>query len=81
MSLDYPDFGESIAVHDALIEEFGGTMGMRDEGALAPAFVRPELGYYDGLIGAAALLESCANSDPCVDGTGAPSPLPAGKPG
>ena len=33
-------------------------MGMRDEGALAPAFVRPELGYYDGLIGAAALLES-----------------------
>lgn len=81
MSFDYPDIGEAIAVHDALIEEFGGTMGMRDEGALAADVVRPQLGYYGGLFGAAALLESCANSDPCVDGTGAPSPLPAGKPG
>ena len=81
MSLDCPESGEASAVHDALFEEFGGTVGMRDEGALASAFVRPELGYYDGLIGAAALLESFANSDSCVDGTGAPSPLPAGEPG
>ena len=69
MSFDYPDIGEAIAIHDALIDEFGGTMGVRDEGALASAIMRPQLGYYDGLSEeAAALLESLANNYPFVDG-------------
>ena len=35
---------------------------MRDEGALASALMRPQLGYYDSLIEeAAALMESLAN--------------------
>lgn len=69
MSFDYPDIGEAVAIHDALIEEFGGTMGMRDEGALASAIMRPQLGYYESLIEeAAALLESLANNYPFVDG-------------
>ncbi len=41
MSFDYPDIVEVVAFHDVLIEEFGGTMGMRDEGALASVIMRP----------------------------------------
>ena len=56
-------------MHQALIAAFGGTMGIRDEGALASAIMRPQLGYYDGLIDkAAALMESLANNHPFVDG-------------
>ena len=69
MSYDYPEIGEAIAIHDALIQEFGGSMGMRDEGALASALMRPQLEYYESLIEkAAALVESLANNHPFVDG-------------
>ncbi|MDE0141695.1 MAG: type II toxin-antitoxin system death-on-curing family toxin [Caldilineaceae bacterium] len=69
MRYNYPEIGEAIAMHDALIHEFGGAMGMRDEGALASALMRPQLGYYDSLIEeAAALMESLANNHPFVDG-------------
>ncbi|MCY3994359.1 MAG: type II toxin-antitoxin system death-on-curing family toxin [Caldilineaceae bacterium] len=69
MSHDHPEIGEAIAIHDALIDEFCGAPGLRDEGALAAALMRPQLGYYDSLIEeAAALLESLANNYPFVDG-------------
>ena len=69
MRYNYPEIGEAIAIHDALIQEFGGSMGLRDEGALASAVMRPQLGYYDSLIEeAAALMESLANNHPFVDG-------------
>ena len=69
MRYNYPEIGEAIAIHDALIEEFGGAMGLRDEAALAAALMRPQLGYYNSLIEeAAALLESLANNHPFVDG-------------
>ncbi len=69
MNFNYPDTGEAIAIHDALIHEFGGSLGIRDEGALASAIMRPQLGYYDSLIEeAAALMESLANNHPFVDG-------------
>ncbi len=69
MTHEFPDFGEAIAIYDSLIREFGGAMGIRDEGALASALMRPQLGYYDGLIQeAAALMESLANIYPFVDG-------------
>ena len=35
MSHDYPEIGEAIAIHDALIHEFVGAPVIRDEGALA----------------------------------------------
>ena len=69
MTRVYPEIGEAIAIHDALIGEFGGTPGIRDEGALASAIMRPQLGYYDSLVEeAAALMESLANNHPFVDG-------------
>ena len=37
MKYNYLEIGEAIAIHDALIHEFGGSMGMRDEGVLASA--------------------------------------------
>ena len=44
-------------------------MGIRDEGALASAIMRPQMGYYDTLIEeAAALLESLTMNHPFVDG-------------
>ena len=56
-------------MHDVAIREFGGSMGLRDMGALASAIMRPQIGYYDNLIEeAAALLESLAMNHPFVDG-------------
>lgn len=50
MSYDYPEIGETIVIHEALIHEFGDVPCLRDEGALAAALMRPQLGYYDSLI-------------------------------
>jgi len=56
-------------MHQVLLEEFGGTDGVRDLGALESALMRPQLGYYDTLIDeAAALMESLAMNHPFVDG-------------
>ena len=69
MTHDFPTIEEVIAMHNALISAFGGSLGIRDEGALASALMRPQLGYYDGLIqDAAALMESLANNHAFVDG-------------
>lgn len=56
-------------MHALMIHEFGGSMGLRDLGALESALLRPQIGYYDGLIEeAAALMESLAMNHPFVDG-------------
>ena len=69
MTHDFPSIHEVIALHDALIDEFGGAMGLRDMGALESALLRPQMGYYDGLIEeAAAMMESLAMNHPFVDG-------------
>lgn len=69
MTHDFPTIEEVIAMHNALISAFGGSLGLRDEGALASALMRPQLGYYDELIQeAAALMESLANNHAFVDG-------------
>ncbi len=58
-----------IVIHDILIEETGGAAGLRDAGALESAIMRPQIGYYDGIIEeAAALMESLAINHPFVDG-------------
>ena len=69
MTHDFPTIEEVVVMHDALIGAFGGSPGIRDEGALAAALMRPQLGYYDELIEeAAALMESLANNHAFVDG-------------
>ena len=69
MNHEFPTIEEVIAIHDLLIEEMGGAHGLRDEGALASAVWRPQMGYYNSLIEeAAALMESLSQNHPFVDG-------------
>ena len=37
---------EVIAIHDALLQRFGGPQGVRDPGLLESALYRPQTGYY-----------------------------------
>jgi death-on-curing protein len=65
----YPTIEDVIAVHAKLIGMFGGSLGIRDRGALESALARPQSGYYDDLIQqAAALWESLSQNHPFVDG-------------
>ena len=65
----FPTLEDVIATHDLLIRTHGGAQGLRDEGALASAIMRPQIGYYDGLIQeAAAMMESLAMNHPFIDG-------------
>ena len=65
----YPTVAEAKEFHRLLIEEFGGTHGLRDEGRLEAVLFRPQTGYYATLAEeAAALMESLANNHPFVDG-------------
>ena len=65
----FPTIEDVIATHDLLIRAHGGAQGLRDEGALASALMRPQIGYYDSLIQeAAAMMESLAMNHPFIDG-------------
>ena len=69
MTHRFPELAEVVTIHDDQIAQFGGSMGLRDVGALESALLRPQLGYYDGLLQeAAALMESLAMNYPFVDG-------------
>ena len=60
---------EALAIHERLIEHFGGPEGVRDLGLLESALFRPQTGYYADLIEmAAALFESLLMNHPFVDG-------------
>lgn len=66
---DYLTLVELLAIHDHLINEFGGAAGVRDGGALEAALFRPQTGYYRDVIEeAAALFESLVQNHPFVDG-------------
>jgi len=63
-----------LEIHRLAIEEFGGSDGLRDEGALLSALERPNSGFGDVEFypspaeKAAALLESIVKNHPFVDG-------------
>ena len=60
---------EAIAIHERLIERFGGQPGIRDKGLLESALFRPQTGYYDDLAQmGAALFESLITNHAFVDG-------------
>ncbi len=60
---------EVLALHALVIDEFGGTDGVRDLGALEAAVFRPQTGYYgDAIAEAAALFESLIQGHPFLDG-------------
>ena len=60
---------EAIAIHERLIERFGGTPGIRDKGLLESAMYRPRTGYYADLVElAAALFQSLLMNHAFLDG-------------
>ncbi len=66
---DYPTLLEVLAIHEALLEAYGGARGVRDPGAIEAALFRPQSGYYHDIVAeAAALLESLLINYPFVDG-------------
>jgi death-on-curing protein len=68
-SVRFLSLDEAIAIHERLIERFGGTPGIRDMGLLESALFRPQTGYYDDLAElAAALFESLILNHAFVDG-------------
>jgi death-on-curing protein len=66
---DYLTLTEVLAIHEELIDLYGGAHGVRDMGSLESALFRPQTGYYNDVIAeAAALLESLAINHPFIDG-------------
>jgi death-on-curing protein len=60
---------EVLAIHERLLEVFGGPPGIRDTGLLESALHRPRTGYYRDLATmAAALFESALMNHPFLDG-------------
>lgn len=60
---------EILALHQALLQRYGGASGIRDMGAVEAAVFRPQCGHYNGTIEeAAALLESLLINHPFMDG-------------
>jgi death on curing protein len=65
----YLTVAEGFTMQRALIEEFGGIQGVRDQGLLESAVFRPQMGYYNSLAEeAAALMESLASNHAFQDG-------------
>lgn len=68
-AVSFLSLDEALAIHEGLIEAFGGAGGVRDLGLLESALYRPRSGYYRDLAAmAAALFESLLMNHPFVDG-------------
>jgi death-on-curing protein len=66
---DYLTVADVLGMHAVLVQRYGGMPGVRDPGALEAALFRPQTGYYEDIVAAAAaLLESLAINHPFVDG-------------
>ncbi len=58
-----------LAIHERLVQRFGGPDGIRDRGLLESALYRAQTGYYESLEEmAAAQFESLLLNHPFVDG-------------
>ena len=68
-SVQFLSVDEVLAIHERLIDQFGGSAGIRDKGLLESALFRPQTGYYSDLAEmAAALFESLLINRAFVDG-------------
>jgi death-on-curing protein len=68
-AVQFLSLDEVLAIHQRVIETFGGADGVRDLGLLESALYRPRSGYYEDLVGmAAALFESLLMNHPFIDG-------------
>lgn len=68
-TIQFLSLDEVLAIHERLIEVFGGPAGVRDMGMLESALYRPQTGYYETISQmSAALFESLLMNHPFVDG-------------
>ncbi|MCR9120759.1 MAG: type II toxin-antitoxin system death-on-curing family toxin [Phyllobacteriaceae bacterium] len=69
VSAQYLSLGDVLFIHREQLRLFGGAPGIRDLGLIEAALLRPQTGYYGGIIEeAAALWESLAMNHGFVDG-------------
>lgn len=67
--VEFLSLDEALAIHQRVLEQFGGAAGVRDVGLLESALYRPRSGYYSDLAEmATALFESLLINHPSVDG-------------
>lgn len=65
----YPTIDDVLWIHDEQLILYGGAEGVRDEGLVLSALLRPQTGYYSDVIEeAAALWESLAMNHGFIDG-------------
>lgn len=65
----YLTIDDALWIHEEQLRLFGGAAGVRDEGMVLSALLRPQTGYYADLIEeAAALWESLTMNHGFVDG-------------
>ena len=65
----YLTLDDVVWIHQEQLRLFGGAQGIRDEGLVLSALLRPQTGYYADLIEeAAALWESLAMNHGFIDG-------------
>lgn len=68
------DYEEVLAIHQILVDDFGGSQGVRDENALKSAIARPFSGFGETEFypspeeKAGAVLESVLKNHPFLDG-------------
>lgn len=65
----YLSLEDVLYIHNEQIRLFGGATGVRDHGLIESALLRPQTGYYDGIVEqTAALWESLAMNRGFIDG-------------
>jgi death-on-curing protein len=65
----YLTLDDVLWIHEEQLRLFGGAPGVRDQGLIVSALLRPQTGYYTDLVEeAAALWESLAMSHGFIDG-------------
>lgn len=69
MAFVYPALEDALHIHADQVARYGGATGVRDEGLIISALLRPQTGYYADLVEeAAALWESLAMNHGFIDG-------------
>ena len=67
--IQFLSLDEVLAIHERLIDVFGGPAGVRDMGLLESALYRPQTGYYEDIHQmSAALFQSLLMNHPFIDG-------------
>jgi death on curing protein len=65
----YLTIDDVLWIHEEQLRLYGGVVGVRDEGLILSALLRPQTGYYSGVVEeAAALWESLTMNHGFVDG-------------